>query len=92
MKHEIKHCKKTGKFCYSSEAKAVRAMGRYEEIRRVYKCDSCDSWHTTKMGVGLAKLNNIPLKERGRKPKPGDVEKRLNLLRKRQEDEESRVK
>jgi len=86
MRQEVKHCKDTGKFCYSSEAKAIRALNRYDDIRRVYYCDSCNSWHTTKMGVGLAKLNNIPLKKKGIKPKPGDIERRLAELKKKRQD------
>ena len=41
------HCEYYGKFCYSSEAKASRAMGRYVDIKHIYLCDKCDSWHTT---------------------------------------------
>lgn len=54
MKEDITHCKETGKYCYSSEAKATRAMNRYEDIRRVYFCNSCNNFHTTKIGIGLA--------------------------------------
>ena len=44
---KVEHCKETGKYIYSSEAKATRAMNRYDEIQRVYFCTSCNSFHTT---------------------------------------------
>ena len=44
---KTEHCKETGKYIYSSEAKATRAMNRYDEIQRVYFCTSCNSFHTT---------------------------------------------
>lgn len=54
MKKDIQHCKETGKYCYSSEAKATRAMNKYDDIRRSYFCESCENFHTTKIGFGLA--------------------------------------
>lgn len=47
MKQEIEYCGVTEKYCYSSEAKATRAINRYEEIVRCYFCTYCFSWHTT---------------------------------------------
>ena len=89
MRQEVNHCKETGKFCYTSEAKAVRAMNRYEDIKRVYRCDSCDSWHTTKMGEGLAKIHNLPLRKVDSTIDISDVEKRLKMLRDKLENNEN---
>lgn len=47
MKQKVEHCKETGKFIYSSEAKAMRALNRYDDIKRVYFCSSCEGFHTT---------------------------------------------
>lgn len=50
-------CPKTGKHRYPSEAAATRAMNRYDDIKRVYKCKHCENsegfqgWHTTHMGT-----------------------------------------
>lgn len=89
MRQEVNHCKETGKFCYTSEAKAVRAMNRYEDIKRVYCCDSCGSWHTTKMGEGLAKIHNLPLRDVDTTIEMSDIEKRLEALRSKLENSES---
>lgn len=59
MKTEYTYCKHTGKFCYSSEAKAIRAVNKHYNLRRVYFCEHCDSYHTTKIGVGLALREGI---------------------------------
>lgn len=47
MKSKIQYCNKTNKFCYSSEAKAVKAINKYDDIKRVYYCEDCDNWHST---------------------------------------------
>lgn len=39
------------KHIYSSEACATRAMIKYDDIKRVYKCDYCNKWHTTSMDI-----------------------------------------
>lgn len=60
MRNEkVEYCENTGKYCYSSEAKATRALNRYEEIQRVYLCPECEKWHTTSMGVGLALIEGL---------------------------------
>ncbi len=51
---KIRYCKKTKKYCYSSEAKATRAMNRYKDIKRVYFCKSCNSFHTTSISKDVA--------------------------------------
>ena len=77
-----KYCKSTGKYCYSSQAKAIRAKNKYEDIRRTYFCNECDSWHTTSMGTGLAlKMGIIKKQKRKRKLKMSDIQKRLNHLK-----------
>jgi hypothetical protein len=45
--NKTEHCKETGKYIYCSEAKATRALNRYDEIQRVYFCSSCDGFHST---------------------------------------------
>lgn len=85
MRQEVKYCKETGKFCYSSQAKAVRAKNRYEDINRVYRCDSCNSWHTTKMGIGLAVQADLIPAIREKKPEPSEIEKRLEELKNKQD-------
>lgn len=49
MKTKVQYCEKTSKFCYSSEAKATRAVNRYDDIKRCYYCEHCDSFHTTSL-------------------------------------------
>lgn len=51
---KIEYCKVTGKYCYSSEAKATRAMNKYKDIRRIYFCEHCNNFHTTSIGRSLA--------------------------------------
>lgn len=84
MKKQSHHCKETGKYCYSSEAKATRAMNKYDEIRRVYFCESCSSFHTTKIGVGLALEKGIieepPVK---REISSEEIQMRINKLKKK---------
>jgi hypothetical protein len=86
MRQEVEHCTETGKYCYSSEAKAERAKRRYDDINRVYHCDSCDCWHTTKMGVGLAVQANLIPAIKERRPGPDEVEARLIELKKKQDE------
>lgn len=57
------YCEKTGKYRYHSEAKANRAIARYDEIQRAYFC-SCDAWHTTKRGLGKGKFKLKPTKNK----------------------------
>ena len=50
MKVEVSFCKmEKGKMIYSSEAKANRAIHRYEDIIRYYFCPKCEGYHTTSM-------------------------------------------
>ena len=44
---DIQYCKETKKYIFSSEAKAVRSMNKYEDIERVYFCEHCQGFHTT---------------------------------------------
>ena len=48
---EIKYCNKTKKYIYSSEAKAVRAVNKYDEIQRAYFCEHCEGFHTTSQTI-----------------------------------------
>ena len=43
----IEYCSTTKKFKYPSEAKAVRALNRYDDIKRVYFCSECQGFHTS---------------------------------------------
>ena len=45
--NKTEYCNETKKYCYSSEAKATRALNKYDEIKRVYLCSSCGTWHST---------------------------------------------
>lgn len=66
-KSKSNYCKESGKYCYSSEAKASRAKSRYKDIKRVYFCYSCTRWHTTSMELPKTNTETIPsdlIKER----------------------------
>jgi len=80
MKSEVHYCPATGKFIYTSEAKATRAMNRYDDIRRTYFCDKCSGWHTTKMGVGLAVKKNLIKAPKKEDINMDRVKKRLEKL------------
>lgn len=54
-KQDINYCEKTDKYCYSSEAKAQKAVFKYDDIKRCYYCYVCDSWHTTSIEVDKIK-------------------------------------
>lgn len=48
MKNQtVEYCKENGKYKYSSEAKAIRAVNRYDQIKRAYFCKYCEGFHTT---------------------------------------------
>lgn len=86
MKSEYRYCKHTGKFCYSSEAKAVRAVNKHYNLRRVYYCEHCESYHTTKIGVSLALREGIIEEADVRKTvSPEDIQKRMEKLIEREE-------
>lgn len=81
MKTEYTYCKHTGKFCYSSEAKAIRAVNKHYNLRRVYFCEHCDSYHTTKIGVSLALREGIIEKvDHSKIVSMDEIEIRLNEL------------
>lgn len=81
MKGEVRHCPATGKFIYTSEAKATRAMNRYADIRRTYFCIKCNGWHTTKMGVGLAVIKNVMKPPRKKEVPMDKIKRRLEKLK-----------
>ena len=82
-KNKYSYCVETGKYSYSSEAKAIRALNRYEEIQRVYKCDSCNEWHTTSIGKIKAIEMGLIRKKRktGKVPSEDKIQQRLNELK-----------
>lgn len=81
---EINYCTETGKYCYSSEAKATRAMTRYSEIKRVYFCNHCEMWHTTKLSKKLAIERGIVKKDKQVKEPHRKVKRRLKTLLKQE--------
>lgn len=48
----MKVCPVTKKSIYSSEAKALKFVDRYEDIKRAYYCEHCDGYHTTSKTIG----------------------------------------
>lgn len=48
----MKTCSVTKKSIYSSEAKALKFVNRYEDIKRAYYCEHCDGYHTTSKTIG----------------------------------------
>lgn len=84
MKHDkstYRSCTQTGKYSYSSEAKALRAVNGYESIKRYYYCEYCNGWHTTKMNENIAVSNGVKDKpKRNRKVSNNKIQKRLNKL------------
>lgn len=90
MKNKIEYCKKTKKFIYSSEAKAIRAMNRYPDIKRVYYCGHCDGYHTTSMGTGLAIQEGIiskpeKLKDISSKDLQDEIDRLQKIIDKKEE-------
>lgn len=75
-----KRCEKTGKHSYSSQSAATRAINKYADIKRAYKCVSCNGWHTTKIGIGLAIRENLidPIKNKGVSTE--EIKNRLKVL------------
>lgn len=59
MKTSATYCEETGKFCYSSEAKASRAISRYTDIKRSYYCVFCHSWHTTSQANKRVEIEKV---------------------------------
>ncbi len=81
-KYKIEYCKITKKYIFSSEAKAMRSLNKYEDIKRVYFCKHCESFHTTSKEQYLEfnkpkEKENISLQ----------IKKRLLSLKKRIEKE-----
>lgn len=84
MRNEkVEYCKETGKYCYSSEAKATRALNRYEDIERVYFCSGCEQYHTTSIGRGLAIKQGILKQKAPKKCNERVIAKRLEKLQER---------
>jgi hypothetical protein len=74
------NCKETGKYCYSSEAKATRALNRYDEIERIYLCSSCNNWHTTSMDSEISTSFGYDVNPKKEKCSKKIIRKRLNEL------------
>lgn len=55
----------TGKHIYESEAAATRALNKYSDIKRIYKCPQCTTlegqfgWHTSSMSYQEVKNSGI---------------------------------
>lgn len=61
---KFEYCDKTKKYIYSSEAKAIRAVTRYDEIKRVYFCSHCEGFHTTSKSIDeVLALGELPVEE-----------------------------
>ena len=71
-KIEDQYCGFSGKYRYTSESKALRAINRYDEIARAYICPSCSDWHTTK-NEGLPNVYDAIT--------PDDIQNRINQLK-----------
>lgn len=75
MKNKPEYCKVTGKYIYSSEAKATRAVEKYDDIVRCYYCHNCGGFHTTSQ----EKENPEPRK---REYSPQQIQRAINRLQK----------
>jgi len=80
MEFKAKYCEHTGKFCYSSEAKAIRAKIRYTDIKRTYYCTRCDSWHITSQSY---EAYTGKKKKKDKAPSISDIKKKIASLDKR---------
>ena len=81
--HDPKYCKHSGgKYIFSSEAKATRSLNKYEEIKRVYNCPFCNSWHTTSQPAN--KVEKPP------KDISKDIKDRLEYLKDKLNEDERR--
>ena len=70
MKKEVmKKCPVTKKSIYSSEAKALKFVDRYEDIKRAYYCEHCDGYHTTSKTIGQVVSYGVVEKEELEQPK-----------------------
>lgn len=79
-KKATEYCEETGKYKYSSQAKANRAKNRYEDIKRVYFCESCESFHTTKVPLETAIREGFIERKEKREYTPEDVQKEINKV------------
>lgn len=86
-KANVEYCKETSKYIYSSEAKATRALNRYEDIKRVYFCEYCKGFHTTSMSENAAIMEGIikekpslKISKKDIKLKIKELESKLNRL------------
>ena len=80
----MKICPATKKCIYSSEAKAMKFVNRYEDIKRVYYCEHCDGYHTTSKTLGQVISYGVLSKEEVNEPGNISMEmlaKRLKELR-----------
>lgn len=86
--YNIEQCK-SGKYVYTSEASATRAMNRYSDIKRVYRCDICNNWHLTSMSIGLAvDLGVIDPPKKIKPPSKKQIKEKLKrLIKKVNKDE-----
>ena len=83
MNFKAKYCKFEGKFCYSSESKAERAKVRYNDIKRTYYCEHCESWHTTSQAwKGVPKKTVLPTQD--------EIKNRLKVLMAKVEKENNK--
>jgi hypothetical protein len=73
-----KHCPTADKYSYSSEAKATRALTRYDEIKRIYFCEHCEGYHSTSMDEETSE--SFGYLEQKPEITSEDVEKRLQAL------------
>lgn len=87
MRSDFEYCKTTKKFIYTSEAQARRAVNKYDEIRRYYKCENCEGYHTTSDGVaraikkGFLTQEQVDAKKGYKHLTPKQIEERLKELR-----------
>ena len=81
MKTDNIRCHTTNKHCYTSEAKALRDINKFDRLRRAYFCNDCEHWHTTKIGTNLAIEHNIiePITKK-KKITDNRLQKRLDFL------------
>lgn len=89
MKNKPKLCSKDHMKVSLSESAALRRLNRYDEVKRMYFCDHCSSWHLTKTTEYINKHDEPPP---SRKDEVVDkqkwIKKRLETLIKRQKQDE----
>jgi len=86
-KNLTQYCDNTKKYCYSSQSKAYRAKNRYDDIKRIYYCNSCSCWHTTSLKTHeVIRLGVIKQPQKKDKVNIGDIQKRLEDLNKNKDE------